>query len=101
MKGTTTCCSNEKSPVLSSSGGNVCDDTSVSPSNLLKTWTSIVPSLGGEKAMVILDSSDEEAEDTQLPFKDRKLPTYISLSVRNRDMDTVTVTDVENEKGNR
>ena len=56
--------------------------------------------VGGEKAPLVLDSSDEESDDMRVPFKDRKLPTYIPLIVKDKVKDDETESGSEKPKGN-
>ena len=90
----------DNSSAPSTSHNNVCDKTKTAPPNLLKTWTRIIPAVGGEKAPLVLDSSDEESDDLQVPFKDRKLPTYIPLTVKDKVKDDGAESGLEKAKGN-
>lgn len=71
---------------VSSSSENEGTNTTAG-SGCLSSWTRIAPSK--EKEPVVLDSSGEEPEDDNVPFKDKKLPTYISLSLKNPEMQSV------------
>ena len=83
------------SPFSSTDQHTVSTSSATAPS-LLSSWTSILPAKNKDEPLV-LDSSDEEADDSHLPFKDRKLPTYISLSVNKDDGGDVT----DKKKGKR
>ena len=85
------------SPSINTDQHTVSTSSAKAPS-LLSSWTSILPAKNKDETLV-LDSSDEETGDSHLPFKDRKLPTYISLSVNKDDGDDVTGDDTETKKG--
>ena len=87
----------EVSPTTSTDQHTVSTSGATAPS-LLSSWTSILPAKNKDEPLV-LDSSDEEADDSHLPFKDRKLPTYISLSVNKDDGDDVTDDGNDTKKG--
>ena len=87
----------EISPSSSTDQHTVSTSSATAPS-LLSSWTSILPAKNKDEPLV-LDSSDEEADDSHLPFKDRKLPTFISLSVNKDDGDDVIGDDNETKKG--
>ena len=92
------------STTIYTSSNKACDTTTTAPPpSLLKTWTKIIPVVGGERAPLVLDSSDEEAgddDDLKVPFKDRKLPTYIPLIMKVTGKDGGTEAGSERTKGN-
>ena len=93
------------SATVHTSGSILCDTkTTAPPPNLLKTWTKITPVVGGERAPLVLDSSDEEEtgddDDLKVPFKDRKLPTYIPLVVMVTGKDGEIEAGSDRTKGN-